>query len=166
MKDIYKNPILYYILIPVIVGLWPLLVWTVYLPRAKQNWQDEKKQFSKAEEIIEGILDIDPDRLDFANAKTDAAEFDYTNAIDKVAGQFRIPATNYKVSSRPTITSGGQKSQRAQVVLKEVDIVRFAKFLSTLQFRWANLQCVKVKLTKKKGLPDAWKVDLDFQYYY
>ena len=32
MKDVYKNPILYYILVPVVVALWPLLVWSVYLP--------------------------------------------------------------------------------------------------------------------------------------
>jgi hypothetical protein len=52
------------------------------------------------------------------------------------------------------------------VVLKEVDITKFAKFLSTIQLRWANLQCVKVKLTKKKGLRDTWDVDLDFKYFY
>jgi len=28
------------------------------------------------------------------------------------------------------------------------------------------LQCDTVTLTKKKGLPDMWKVDLDFKYYY
>ena len=34
--------------------------------------------------------------------------------------------------------------------------------------RWmeSNLQTEKVKLTKIKGPPDAWKVDIDFKYYF
>jgi hypothetical protein len=63
-------------------------------------------------------------------------------------------------------SAAGQKSQSAKVGLKQVDITKFAKFLSTVQLRWANLQCSQVKLTKKKGLPDTWDVDLDFKYYY
>jgi hypothetical protein len=37
MREVYKNPMLYYLLIPVLVGIWPLLVWGVYLPRAEQD---------------------------------------------------------------------------------------------------------------------------------
>jgi len=77
-----------------------------------------------------------------------------------------IPSTDYKLSSGIIIESGGQKSQSAQVSLKKVDIVKSARFLSTIQLRWANLQCSRVKLTKKKGLPDVWDVDLEFKYYY
>ena len=58
MKDIYKNPTLYYVLVPVVVVLWPLLVWAVYLPEAEENWQDEKAQYKKAQKIIEEILNI------------------------------------------------------------------------------------------------------------
>lgn len=166
MTDIYKNPTLYYILVPIIVALWSLLVWGVYLPNAERSWQTEKAQYNKAQSIIAEILTFDPDRLEFADSKTGAAEFDYASAVEKIASLCRIPSTNYKLSSRPIMNSGGQKSQSAQVSLKQVDIVKFAKFLSTIQLRWANLQCAKVKLTKKKGLPDAWDVDLEFKYYY
>jgi hypothetical protein len=166
MKQIYKNPTLYYILAPVIVALWPLLIWGVYLPSARHNWQVESSQYNQAQGIMKEILVLDPERLTFADSQNTAAEFDYASAIDKTADLCGIPPTNYKLNSGIIITTAGQKSQSAKVTLKQVDIAKFAKFLSTLQLRWANLQCVQVKLTKKKGLPDAWDVDLEFKYYY
>ena len=167
MKEIYKNPTLYYILAPVIAALWPLLIWGVYLPAAEHNWQVERTQYNKAQSVIAEILALDPDRLEFADSQNAAAEFDYASAVEKVANLCGIPSTSYKLSSRPIIDdSGGQKSQSAKVGLRQVDITKFAKFLSTIQLRWANLQCARVKLTKKKGLPDTWDVDLDFTYYY
>jgi hypothetical protein len=166
MKQFYKNPTLYYILAPVAVALWPLLVWGVYLPSAKRNWDVEVSQYNQAQDIIKEILALDPERLTFTDSQSAAAEFDYASAIDKTAGLCGIPSTDYKLNSGIIITSGGQKSQSAKVTLKQVDITKFAKFLSTLQLRWANLQCTQVKLTKKKGLPDAWDVDLEFKYYY
>lgn len=166
MKDIYKNPILYYILAPISVALWPLFIWGIYLPDAEDNWQAKKTQYSKAQKIMAEIITLDPDRLEFADAKNIAAEFDYATAVERIASLCRIPSSNYNISSKPVRTSGGQKSQSAMVVLKQVDITRFARFVSTIQLRWANLQCEKVTLAKKKGLPDTWKVNLDFKYYY
>jgi hypothetical protein len=166
MKQIYKNPTLYYILVPVVVALWPLLIWGVYLPSARHNWQAETVQYGEAQSIIGEILALDPDRLKFADSQNTAAEFDYASAVEKIAGLCGIPPTNYRLSSGIIIASGGQKSQNAKVGLKQIDITKFAEFLSTIQLRWANLQCVQVKLTKKKGLPDIWDVDLEFKYYY
>ena len=166
MKDIYKNPILYYILVPTVVALWPLFIRGVYLPDAERSWETEKAQYEKAQKIMAEILTLDPDRLQFADSRTAAAEFDYAIAVERIANLCKIPSTNYKLSSGIITTSGGQKSQSAQLVLKQVDITRFAKFLSTIQLRWANLQCERVTLTKQKGLPDTWKVDLGFKYYY
>jgi len=166
MKDIYKNPALYYILIPAIVGLWPLLVWAVYLPNAEKSWDSEVGQYKKAQSLIAEILTLDRDRLAFADAANSKEEFDYARAVAMVAAQCNIPAGNYSQDAGAVIESSGQKSQSAKVVLKDVDIARFARFLSTIQLRWANLQCTQVKLTKKKGVPDLWDVDLDFKYYY
>lgn len=166
MKDIYKNPIFYYILVPIITALWPLLIWTVYLPDVEDSWQAEKKQYAKGQKIMTEILNLDPDRLDFADSKNAGADFDYANVVETVASSCRIPPTNYKLSSGVITTSGGQKSQNARVGLKQVDITKFAKFLSTIQFRWASLRCTNIKLTKRKGLPDIWDIDLDFKYYF
>lgn len=167
MKDIYKNPTLYYILVPIVVALWPLFVWGVYLPNAKRSLKNERAEYSKAQNIMLEILALDPDRLEFIDANSAPAEFAYVSAVAKVAGFCGIPSANYKVSSGPIIKRQGKKSQTATVSLKDVGIVKFAKFLSTIQLRWADLECVQLKKLKKKaGFPDRWDVDLEFKYYY
>jgi len=166
MKEIYKNPIFYYIVIPIIVALWPLLVWAVYLPAAEDEFKEDRKQYTKAQQLIAAILAHDPTRLDIADSNDAASKFDYATSVDDIARRCNIPAANYTISSKPRRISRGQESQNATVVLKEVDISTFADFLSKIQLRWANLECESVTLTKKKGLRDAWKVDLNFKYYY
>lgn len=166
MKDIYKNPIFYFILVPVLMGLWPLLIKTVYLPKAQDNWTAETKQYNDAQVLIEQILELDPERLDYADALTNSVEFDYATAVDKIAGLCDISAANYELSSKPVRSSGQQKTQDCKIVLKKVGVEKFARFLSTIQLRWANLQCTTLTLTKTKGLPDDWKAAIDFKYYY
>ncbi len=166
MEDIYKNPILYYILVPVIVGLWPLLVWAIYLPATEKNVIDQQAQYKKAEAAMMEILTLDPDRREFADANNVGTEFTYAGAIDNVARASGILPSMYKLSSGMLITSRDQRSQSASVNLKQIDIKSFAEFLDKIQFRWANLQCNRVKLTKKPGLPDRWDVDIEFKYYY
>lgn len=164
MKDIYKNPILYYILAPVIVGLWPLFVWAIYIPATENNMKDQQAQSKKAEAIMMEILTLDPDRS--ADANDTLAEFTYDRAVERVARSCGIPPSKYKLSPGMPMTIGGQKSQSANVSLSQIDIVKFARFLSMIQLRWANLQCNRVKLTKKQSLPDMWDVDIGFKYYY
>ncbi len=166
MKDIYKNPILYYILIPVIVCFWPLLVWAVYLPAAEKNNKDQQAQFKKAEAIMMEILTLDPDRRDFADSNDVDAEFNFDKAVARVASTSKIPPSKWDLNAVAPQTSSGQKNQSADVSLKQIDLVKFAEFLSTIQLRWANLQCNRVKLTQKPGLPDMWDVDIEFKYYY
>ena len=166
MKDIYKNPMFYYILVPVILAVWPLLVWAVYIPRVQEKWQVDKTQYEKAQKIIAEILLLDPDRLKFTGPKNKPAEFDYAVVVEKIASLCKIPPTSYELNSGRITTSSGQKSQSANVGLNEIDITRFAKFLSMIQLRWTNLQCTKVSLKQKKGLPDVWDFDLSFKYYY
>lgn len=166
MKDIYKNPTLYYILVPAIVALWPLLAWAFWLPNAEKSWASGIEQYKKAEGLIAEILILDRGRLALAEAANSNDEFDYAKAVATVAGLCNIPAGNYSQDSGAVIESSGQKSQSAKVVLKDVDITKSARFLSTIQLRWANLQCTQLKLTKKKGVPDMWVADLDFKYYY
>ena len=166
MKDIYKNPISYYIVTPVIVLLWPLFVWAIYLPAAEKGVVDQQAQYRKAEAAMMEILTLDPDRREFADANNVGAEFNYAGAVDNVARSCGILPSKYKLSSGTIQTTSGQKSQSATVNLKQIEIVKFARFLSMIQLRWANLQCNRVKLTKKPGLPDMWDVDIEFKYYY
>lgn len=168
MKDIYKNPILYYIAVPVIVGLWPLLVWAIYLPNAQTDVKELMDQYKRADPIMMEILTLEPDRLQFTDANAAAADFTYGEAIDRIASLCRIPPSKYNLSSAMIMTAHGQKSQSASVELKEIDIQKFAKFLSMLQLRWANLQCERLKLTKKQNRPDndLWDIDIELKYYY
>ncbi len=166
MRDIYKQPIFYYTAIAVAAALWPALMWGVYLPGARKNLANDQASYAKAQETIGELLSLDPDRLNYADAKGTKAEFDYATAVQTTADFCKIPAAGYKLSSSIIVTTSGQKSQSATVTLKEVDIAKFAKFLSTIQLRWTNLQCTKVTLKKRKGLPDSWDIDLTFRYYY
>lgn len=168
MKDMLKNPILYYVAVPVLVGLWPLLAWAMYLPAAQTRIAEEEIQYAKAELLMMEILTLDPGRLEFAEPNEADTEFTYGGAIDKVAGLCGIPAGNCDVRSGMEVDTRQQKSQTANVDLKEVGIVRFARFLSMIQLRWVDLQCESVKLTKKENLPgnDIWDIDIKFKYYY
>ncbi|MBN2593394.1 MAG: hypothetical protein JXA81_07800 [Sedimentisphaerales bacterium] len=168
MRNIYKNPILYYIAVPVIVGLWPLLVWAIYLPNAQKDVEEQMEQYKLAEPTMMEILTLEPDRLEFADANETAAEFTYGEAIDRIASLCRIPPSKYNLSSAMVMTTRGQKSQSASVDLKDVDIRKFARFFSMMQLRWPNLQCERLKLSKKQNLPDndMWDVDIELKYYY
>ncbi|UCE47960.1 MAG: hypothetical protein JSW47_20470 [Phycisphaerales bacterium] len=168
MKEIYKNPVLYYIAIPVLVGLWPLLVWAVYLPSVQEDIEEQITEYGKAEQIMIEILTLDPERLEFAEPNETATEFSYTGVVNKVASLCDIPAGSYKAHSGNIVPTRNQRSQTANVDLKQVDIAKFARFLSLIQLRWANLQCESVKLTRKDNMPskDVWDVDLKFKYFY
>jgi hypothetical protein len=166
MKDLYKNPNLYYVLVPVLVTLWPLLVWAVYLPDAKKSWDKEKTQYTEGQLVISDILSIDPGRIELAGSKEQADKFEYAPAISEVASLCGISPANCDLSSQPPRPFKGQTTQSCHVVLKQIDIGSFAEFLSTLQLRWPALELDQANFTKKRGLPDAWKIDLDFKYYY
>ena len=168
MKDLYRNPFLYYIAIPMLVGLWPLLVSAIYLPAAQKDKDMQIADYKKAEQLMIEILTLDPERLEFAEPNEAATEFSYTGVAHKVANLCGIPASSCKVHSGIIVETKKQKSQTANVDLKQVDMVKFAKFLSMIQFRWANLQCESVKLTRKDNMPskDVWDADLKFKYYY
>ena len=167
MREVYKNPMLYYLLIPVLVGLWPLLIWGVYLPRAEQSREIEGGLCVEGQSRAIDILVFDPDRLIVQDDKGRiATPFDYATAVARVANLCQIPSINCPFSISGQMVSGGKKRQDARVELKNVGIAQAAKFLWTMQSMWATLQCEDVKLTKKKGTPNQWDVDFRFIYYY
>jgi len=167
MREVYKNPMLYYVLIPVLVGLWPLLVWGVYLPQAEHSREVEGGLCVEGQTCIIEILKLDPERVAPIDGKPPiAGPFDYGSAVTRVANLCKIPPSNCPYNIQGQMTSGGKKRQDARVELKSVGVVQAAKFLWTMQSMWATLQCEDIKLTKKKGTPDQWDVDFRFIYYY
>ena len=167
LKDIYKKPIFYYVLVPVVLAIWPLWLFAFGLPGAKDNYKKEVENYNESEKLIGQILgELDPQRLDYAKAKKSNDQFDYVTAIDQVTRVCGIPSTGYKLSSSPTrAMKGGQKSQDAALAVDKIDIERLGKFLSLMRMRWVNLQCTNITLAKLKNEKDAWKADIRFMYY-
>jgi hypothetical protein len=60
MKDAIKNPLLYFLVVPVGIAIWPLLVWAMYLPNAQKSFAKEQALYEEGEVIIKNILDLDP----------------------------------------------------------------------------------------------------------
>lgn len=166
MKDILKNPVLYYIAIPVLVGLWPLLVFAVYLPAAKADKDNKIDQYKEAQNVMTQILILDPDRLKLADPNGADTEFTFDTAVYQIASKCNIPEAKFDLNPSMTMTSGGQKTQSANVGLKQIDIITFARFISMIQTRWPNLQCTRLKLDQKESMPDVWDIDVDFKYYF
>lgn len=166
IKELYKNPLFYYVLVPVIAALWPVILWGIYLPSLRAGIRDDISQYDKAMQIFEDLFKLDPDRLNATREQNTKVDFDYASAVQQTVGFASIPINNYKLSTDRIIVSQGQKSQSANVALKDVDVTKAMRFLSNMQLRWASLQCTKITLKKKKGLPDSWDVDFTFKYFY
>jgi hypothetical protein len=167
IKALFKDPKLYYILVPLVCAVWPLWVGVMALPAAQKTWEDEKISYAKAEGIIADIYKIDPERFTAGPGQGKAAVFSYPAAVEQVARSCGVPSAEYKLQTSAVMKAKeGQQTQDAQVTLKQVSIATFAKFLSTMQLRWADLQCTTLKLAKQKGTPDQWKVDMTLKYYF
>ena len=166
MKDIFKNPVFYFVIAPIIISIWPILIIFVHGPASVKQKEQLADQYQKAQVVIGQILEIDGSRLDYKDGRKGKPDFDYAVAINDAAQECSIKSSQYELSAKPIRKSAGQKTQDCRVVLEGVGIEDFAKFLSALQVRWAGLQCANLTLTKQKDAADSWKVDLDFTYYY
>jgi hypothetical protein len=166
MREVYKNPLLYYVLIPVLVGLWPLLVRGLYLPQSKSDLKTEGSLCIEGQTQVIEILRIDPERLNTQAKGQRATEFEFSSAVNQAANLCRIPSSSCQIYAGSKSTSEGRTRQDARIKLTNVDIVQAAKFLSHMQSMWVALQCQDLKLQRKKGMPDQWDVDFRFIYYY
>jgi len=164
MREIYRNPMLYYVLAPILVAAWPLLVRFMYLPAAERSSRQEQALCLEGQACILEVLKFDPERLTFTGSPEVSGEFQYAKAIDRVANLCAIPSSSYNYSAGSIITANNKKSQQARVSLTNVGIVQAATFVSTIQSMWVNLKCDKVKLTKKEGMPDQWDTEMTFWY--
>ncbi len=164
MREIYRNPMLYYLLAPILVAVWPLLVRAVYLPEAERASGNELALCLEGQNCILDILKYDPERKPDAGGPVVSGEFQFPNAFDRVANVCRIPSTSYNQTTSPAQTVNNKKTQNGQVTLTNVGIVQAAEFLSTIQSMWVNLKCERLKLTRKEGPPDQWDAEMVFWY--
>jgi hypothetical protein len=166
MRDLLKNPMLYYILAPVLVGLWPLLVWGAYLPKMQRGLDSDIAQYTNAKKCMVDIITLDPGRLEVSAVNPGPGIFAYGEAVSRVADRCRITSHNYTIHAGDKAKISGKETQEAQVVLSDVDIVQACSFLYTIQHMWVNLECLKAELKKKEGAPDRWDMNLNFKYTY
>jgi len=164
--ELIKNPIFYFILVPLLIAIWPLSVALVYLPNVEKSIKAEEGDYKRAEDLMEGILNLDPDRISSSDAKKQASEFDYATAVEQIAKNYGITPGTYSISVQPIRVTEKEKTKNASVVLQKVSIESFASFLSSLQTRWTKLECESIELAQQKGLKDSWKATLKFKYYY
>ena len=166
MKDLTKNPLFYYVLVPALVALWPLLLWAAFLPRAQGNIEDGKEDYKKARAYVLEILGMAPERLALADDKNARAEFDYATAITEFAREAKMTAADYKLNSGLKTSHKGQDIQNATVSLKKVRIKQASGFLEKIQFRWSDLECTSLSLRTLKDDPDNWDAEIKFKYYF
>ena len=158
MKELFRNPIFYYVAAPLLVAVWPLTVALKYLPKMDESLEDQKTYYVESQALIGEILTLDPDRLSYADAP-DGEAFSYAVVIDKMADNLGIQ--NAYTLNEQVRTKEGQK---AKVKLEDINIQQCTTFLATLQMRWDNLTCSQFTLTKKKKVKDQWTVTMSLAY--
>ncbi|RKY11807.1 MAG: hypothetical protein DRP65_03180 [Planctomycetota bacterium] len=166
MRDYFKNPNFYYVLIPIAAALLAVYAWSVSMPDAQSNWHKKQKQYEDSQGWITKILALAPERLEYQNQKGTSQDFDYAASVQEFAAACRIPPSDYSLQAGREAKRGGRRTKSANLQIKPIDVGKFADFLSRMLFRWPDLQCEQLKLTKQKGGPDIWKADIKFTYYY
>lgn len=167
MKEMLKNPNVYYILIPVLVGFWALMACFVFYPGSVSAYQeDAKPEYEKTQEWIEKLVAIAPQRLQNQNKLGSDGKFDFGNTINTLAQLFEIPSSSYTLNIRPEVPRAGKRARTASMSIKEIDIEKTARFVSTMLGGWPDLKCDTLSFDKAKTGKDNWKVEMSLTYYY
>lgn len=167
MKAMLKNPNFYYILVPVLAAVWALAAGFVFYPGSARVYREEvRSEYERSQDLIEKILTVQPERLQFSLLNDPDKPFDFGETITVLTLAFDIPTSRYTLNVRGEITRGGKTARTATMDIKEVDIEKMARFLSTMLTNWPDLKCEKLTLSKVKTGKDNWDVDMTLIYYY
>ncbi len=165
MSDLHKNPVLYYILIPALVAVWPILLWMHYLPAAEKDLAKWKAYVPDVNSVATEILRLDPDRI--GSTPKAVEPFDYMTAVNRAGIKCGLKTGTFgHTTGIKTKSSTGEESQTATVTLGDVTIVQACQFLSVLEMSWPHLECTGVDLTQAKKVLDQWEAKLQFKYFY
>lgn len=162
----WKQPNTYFVLVPILAGIWAFTAGAVLYPRSVQNWQGQQETYRDAEKELERLLQLEPGRLAYEAEAGGSADFDYTDQVDKFAKLFRISDKDYTLSTRSIVRRSDRRSRSADLNIKTIDIETLAKFISAMQIRWSDLQVDQITLEKLDTAKDAWKVTLRLNYFY
>jgi len=165
-KELWKQPDTYFVLVPILACLWALGAGAVLHPKSIKAWDSQKAEYAEAENLIEQILLLDPERLTFKEQKGKSSEFAYHNEVARFAAEYGITPGNYDLSVRTSLKLKGKKRKSADLSIKSIKIEKLAGFISAMLFRWPDLECEQLTLDKVGAAKDDWKVKLRFTYYY
>jgi hypothetical protein len=158
---------LLFVLLPVIVAIWPLWLAFVSLPRVERGWIDDDKKVTAARDNVRSIIRIDPDRLAAIDASGKPEKFEYPVAVNKIASMCNISPASYKITVMPDVKpASGQASQNAVVSIDKVSIKTATEFVALGETRYnPNLKCTQFTLKKIRDQKDLWDLDLTFTHY-
>ena len=166
MKEFYKKTEFYYFIAPLFVIVWILTIAFLTLPTAEKKLKRAIEDDGKIQGYVTTILSIDRDRLNYEKQVEKTGKFDYTAVIANFAKLHSIAPSNHSVNAQPPLERDKQLTQTADVTIKPIDIERFAKFLSSIQQSWPNLQCKSLTLKKQKNALDSWEAKIKFTYVF
>lgn len=166
MKEFYKKPESYYFIVPILVLVWILTVTFLTLPTTESKFERAAQDRDKIQGYVTTILSIDRDRLKYKELVEKTGTFDYAVVIDNFAQLHGISPSDYTPDAQGPIKRGKQLTQSANLTIKPIGIEKFAKFLSSLQRSWPNLQCDTLSLKKQKNALDSWEAKMKFTYVF
>ena len=166
MKIDYKNPMLYYIMVPVLAGLWAVLAGSVFYPNSVKACDETRYESEDVDNQIKRLVDLQPERLAFKVEKKASEDFDFTKTINEFAQKYSISPSNYNLNVRGEARKSGMKTRSASISIKNIDIEKMAQFLSDMLFRWPDLKCENLGIEKVKNSKNNWKVDMKLTYYF
>ena len=167
MKQAFKNPNTYYILVPAVATVWALLAGAVFYPQSVKAWDETKDQALQSEELIDQLVTLQPKRLAFkVDESSDTQEFDFSKTINEFAGVFGISPSNYNLTVRGETRKAKRRARSASMSIKTVDIETLSQFLSALLLRWPDMNCEVLSFEKIKNTKNNWSATLSLTYYY
>ena len=166
MKEFYKKPEFYYFIAPVFVIVWILTVAFFTIPTAENKLKTAVRNDDKIQGYVATILTLEPERDNYKNQDDKTAKFDYVIVIEKFAKLHGIPSSACTPQVQAPMKKRMQLTQSANITIKSIDIERFAKFLTSIQRSWPNLQCDSLSLKKQKKALDSWEAKMKFTYIF
>jgi len=167
MKIDFRNPNIYYILIPALAALWVIMAGFVFYPKSVRDWEESRTEYNNAQGFIDELVDLQPERLAYKVDKNDKPEeFDFNKTVGEFAQIFTIPSSNYHAPVKGEANRAGRKTQSATISIKDIEIEKMAQFLSALLLRWPDLKCERLSIDKIKNTKNNWNVEMALTYYY
>jgi hypothetical protein len=139
----------------------------VFYPRSVKAWEEDvQPEYQQSQELMRRIIEIQPQRLHYQIKQDQDGEVDFGDAVNTLGILFEIPPSKYTLSVRKPVSRGGKKSRTATMAIKEVGIVKSARFISAMLSLSPDLKCETISLDKAKTGKDNWNVDLTMTYQY